>query len=52
VITEITITGTAALDSVVAGDFYRIRISRDATAASDALTNDACLVAVEIRDAT
>jgi hypothetical protein len=52
VITEITLTGTAALDSLVAGDFYRIRISRDATAASDALTNDACLVAVEIRDAT
>jgi hypothetical protein len=52
VITEITITGTANLDSIVAGDFYRVRISRDGTAASDALTNDACLVAVEIRDAT
>jgi hypothetical protein len=52
VITEITLTGTANLDSIVAGDFFRIRISRDATAASDALTNDACLVAVEIRDAT
>lgn len=52
VITEITITGTANLDSIVAGDFYRIRISRDGTNASDALTNDACLVGVEIRDAT
>lgn len=52
VITEITVTGTAALDSIVAGDFYRIRISRDGTAASDALTADACLVGVEIRDAT
>lgn len=52
VITEITITGTANLDSLVAGDFYRIKISRDGTNASDALTNDACLVAVEIRDAT
>ena len=52
VITEITITGTANLDSLVAGDFYRVKISRDGTNASDALTNDACLVAVEIRDAT
>lgn len=52
VITEITITGTANLDSIVAGDFYRIKISRDGTNASDALTNDACLVGVEIRDAT
>jgi hypothetical protein len=52
VITEITITGTANLDSLVAGDFYRIKISRDGTNASDALTNDACLVGVEIRDAT
>ncbi|MDH4139077.1 MAG: hypothetical protein OEV43_00720, partial [Coriobacteriia bacterium] len=52
VITEITITGTANLDSIVAGDFYRIKISRDGTNASDTLTNDACLVAVEIRDAT
>lgn len=52
VITEITITGTANLDSLVAGDFYRIKISRDGTNASDALTNDACLVGVEIRDAS
>jgi len=52
VITELTLTGTALLDSVVAGDFYRIRISRDATHTSDALTADACLVACEIRDAT
>lgn len=52
VITEITITGTANLDSLVAGDFYRVKISRDGTNASDALTNDACLVAVEIRDAS
>jgi hypothetical protein len=52
VITELTITGTALLDSVVAGDFYRIRISRDGTHTSDALTADACLVACEIRDAT
>lgn len=52
VITEITITGTANLDSIVAGDFYRVKISRDGTHTSDALTNDACLVGVEIRDAT
>ena len=52
VITEITVTGTAALDSIVAGDFYRVRISRDGTHTSDALTADACLVACEIRDAT
>ena len=52
VITELTLTGTALLDSVVAGDFYRVRISRDATHTSDALTADACLVACEIRDAT
>ena len=52
VITELTLTGTALLDSIVAGDFYRVRISRDATHTSDALTADACLVACEIRDAT
>jgi hypothetical protein len=52
VISELTLTGTALLDSIVAGDFYRVRISRDATHTSDALTADACLVACEIRDAT
>jgi hypothetical protein len=52
VISELTLTGTALLDSIVAGDFYRVRISRDGTHTSDALTADACLVACEIRDAT
>jgi hypothetical protein len=50
VITELTLTGTADLDSIVAGDFYRVRISRDGTHTSDALTVDASLVAIEIRD--
>lgn len=51
VITELTLTGTANLDSIVAGDFFRVRISRDGTHTSDALTADACLVGVEIRGA-
>ena len=46
--TEITLT---TIDSVTAGDGFRIRITRNATSASDTMTGDAELIAVEIRSA-
>jgi hypothetical protein len=48
-IVEITMTGTSALDSLVAGDAFRLKISRDGTAVADDLADDAELVAVELR---
>ncbi len=47
-VTEITLT---TIDSVTAGDGYRLKVTRDANNASDTMTGDAELVAVEIRSA-
>ena len=47
-VTEITLT---TIDSVTAGDGYRLKVTRDANNASDTMTNDAELVAVEVRSA-
>jgi hypothetical protein len=44
----VSITMTNA-DSIAAGDYFRLRITRDA--ASDTATGDAYLLAVELRDA-
>jgi len=44
--TEITLT---TIDSVAAGELYRLRVARDATNAADTMTGDAQLVAVEVR---
>lgn len=44
--TEITCT---TIDSLAAGDCYRIKIYRDADAAGDTMTGDAELVAVELQ---
>ena len=45
---EITLT---TIDSVTAGDGFRIKINRDANNASDTMTGDAELIAVEVRSA-
>ena len=46
--TSITIT---TIDSLAAGDCYRLKVYRDADAGGDTMTGDAELVAVEIRSA-
>lgn len=45
---EITLT---TIDSVVAGDGFRLKITRDADNGSDTMTGDAELIAVEVRSA-
>jgi hypothetical protein len=47
-VTEITLT---TIDSVTAGDGFRLKVTRDANNASDTMTGDAELVAVEVRSA-
>jgi hypothetical protein len=47
-VTEITLT---AIDSVTAGDGYRLKVTRDADNGSDTMTGDAELAAVEVRSA-
>jgi hypothetical protein len=45
---EITLT---TIDSVTAGDGFRLKINRDANNGSDTMTGDAELIAVEVRSA-
>lgn len=47
---SISITMTNA-DSLAAGDYFRLRLNRDADNASDTATGDAYVLAVELRDA-
>ena len=47
-VTEITLT---TIDSVTAGDGYRLKVTRDATNVSDTMSGDAELVVVEVRSA-
>ena len=47
-IDQVTVTLTNA-DSIAAGDYFRLRVTRDA--ASDTSTGDALLLSVELRDA-
>jgi hypothetical protein len=47
-VTEITLT---TIDSVTAGDGYRLKVTRDANNGSDNMSDDAELVAVEVRSA-
>lgn len=47
-ITEITLT---TIDSVTAGDGYRLKVTRDANNGSDTMSGDAELVVVEVRSA-
>jgi len=46
--TSITLT---TIDSVTAGDLYRLRVSRDAANGADTMVGDAELIAVEVRSA-
>lgn len=48
VVTEITIT---TIDSLAAGDSYRLKVYRDTTDAGDTMVGDAELIAVEVRSA-
>lgn len=49
--TEITFTDGADMDSVAAGEYFRMRVTRDSADALDTMdSNDAELVAVEIRE--
>jgi len=47
---EIAFTDGADMDSVAAGEYFRLKITRDADNGSDTLTDDAELVFVEIRE--
>jgi hypothetical protein len=47
-VTEITIT---TIDSVSAGDAFRLKVARKAADGSDTMSNDAQLIAVEVRSA-
>jgi len=47
---ETTHTDGAQMDSVAAGEYFRLQVLRDADNASDTLTNDAQLLSVEIRE--
>ena len=47
-VTSLTLTN---IDSVAAGDSFRLKIYRDVTDAADTMTGDAELVAVEVRSA-
>lgn len=49
-IDQASITMTNA-DSIVAADYFRLAVNRDANAAGDTATGDALLLAVEFRDA-
>ena len=46
--TEITLT---TIDSITEGDAFRLKITRNATSASDTMTGNSELIAVEIRSA-
>jgi hypothetical protein len=46
----ITFTNGADMDSVAAGEYFRLRVTRDANNGSDSLTDDAELVFVEIKE--
>lgn len=48
--TTITMSSGANMDSLAAGEAFRLRITRDANNGSDTMTGDAQLVAVEIRE--
>jgi hypothetical protein len=46
----VTFTDGADMDSVVAGESFRLRVTRDANNASDTMSGDAELIKVEIRE--
>jgi hypothetical protein len=48
--TTITHSSGANMDSLAAGELFRIKITRDANNASDTMTGDAELFAIEVRE--
>lgn len=50
VYTSLTFTSGAAMDSLAAGEHFRLRVNRDANHANDTMTGDAELFGVEIRE--
>lgn len=48
--TDIAHTSGAQMDSLAAGETFRLKVTRDANNGSDTMTGDAELVAVEIRE--
>lgn len=50
VVLSIAFTDGAQIDSVVAGELFRLKVTRDANHASDDWANDAELLAVEIKE--
>lgn len=46
----VTFTDGADMDSVAAGEYFRMRVTRDANNASDTMSGDAELVFVEIKE--
>lgn len=48
--TTITFTNGAQMDSLAVGEAFRFKVTRDANNASDTMTGDAELVAVEIKE--
>lgn len=49
-VTAITFTSGAQMDSLAAGERFRLKIERDAANGADTMTGDAELVAVEIKE--
>lgn len=49
-IASIALTAGAQIDSLAVGETFRLKLTRDATNASDTATGDAELIAIEIRE--
>lgn len=47
---DVTFTAGAQMDSLAAGEMFRLKVTRDANDAGDTMTGDAELVSVEIRE--
>lgn len=50
VYTSLTFTSGAAMDSLAAGEHFRLRVNRDANHANDTATGDAELLAVHVKE--
>lgn len=49
-IQAITFTNGAQMDSVAVGELFRLKVTRDADNASDTMTGDAELIAIELKE--
>jgi hypothetical protein len=48
--TDVTFTNGAQMDSLAAGESFRVKVTRDADNGSDTMTSDAELIGLEIRE--